>query len=178
MAVAHPRGQVKSKHLEISPNHLQPSRSILNWLLFSLHFTYCLLSFSAEAPCRTRWVLLHREVKQSTFIMPRQTSKRSADAAGLTVIDLEEGPDRVSKTSRNGSPSNLPNSNTDQQFDPSADYIPLTQIAGADEEDAAAAEAVQDSDEPVDTSFILYGSSKSPYAPLLQICGVDTQVFE
>ncbi|CAI7615830.1 unnamed protein product [Penicillium pancosmium] len=97
--------------------------------------------------------------------MPRRTSKRNADAAGLTVAGLEEGSDRVSKTSRNNSPSKPSDSSTGQKVDPpadyidlTADYIPLTQVAGADEEEAAAEEIVQDSQDDTATSnFEIYG---------------------
>ncbi|KAJ5378749.1 hypothetical protein N7509_011868 [Penicillium cosmopolitanum] len=97
--------------------------------------------------------------------MPRRTSKRNADAAGLTVAGLEEGSNRVSKTSRNNSPSKPSDSSTDQKVDPpadyidlTADYIPLTQVAGADEEDAAAEEIVQGSQDDTATSnFEIYG---------------------
>jgi hypothetical protein len=111
--------------------------------------------------------------------MPRRTSKRNADAAGLTVDGLEEGSDRVSKTSRNNSPSKPSDSSTDQKVDPpadyidlTADYIPLTQVTGADEEDAAAEEIVQDSQDDTATSnFEIYGMSGSNY-PLLFCIGI------
>ncbi|KAJ5995004.1 hypothetical protein N7481_001981 [Penicillium waksmanii] len=97
--------------------------------------------------------------------MPRRTSKRNADAAGLTVAGLEEGSDRVSQASRKSSFSTPSDSSTGQKVDPpadyidlTADYIPLTQVAGADEEDAAAEEVVQDSQDDTATSnFEIYG---------------------
>jgi hypothetical protein len=95
--------------------------------------------------------------------MTRRTSKRNADAAGLTVAGLEEGSDRVSKTSRNNSPAKPSDSNTApplDSFDLTADYIPLTQVPGADEEDAAAEEIVQDSqDDTASSNFEIYGTS-------------------
>lgn len=87
--------------------------------------------------------------------------KRGADVAGLTVAGLE-GPDHVSKASRTTAPSNLPNSSAGQRFGETVDYIPLTQVLGADEEDAAATEVVQgsqDSDDAATSNFIFYGMS-------------------
>ncbi|KAJ5241340.1 uncharacterized protein N7469_002931 [Penicillium citrinum] len=90
--------------------------------------------------------------------MPRRTSKRNADSAGLTVAGLEEDQDRAAKTSRNASPSSQPNSNSGQRLGEQTEYIPLTQVAGADEEDDAANELVPDSqDSDYTSNFVLYG---------------------
>lgn len=93
--------------------------------------------------------------------MPRQISKRTAEAAGLTVAGLEEGSDRVSKSSRNNSPAKPSDSSAGKESNLPSDYIPLTQVAGADEEDAAAEEVVQGSQDDTATSnFEIYGKSR------------------
>lgn len=88
---------------------------------------------------------------------PRKTTKRNADSAGLTTI---AGQDRATKTSRSASPLNPPNSNSGQRFGEQTEYIPLTQVAGADEDDAAANELVPDGQDGDHTSnFVFYGAS-------------------
>lgn len=88
---------------------------------------------------------------------PRRSTKRNADSAELTTI---AGQDRATKTSRNASPSNPPNSNSGQRFGEQTEYIPLTQVAGADEDDAAANELVSDGQDGDHTSnFVFYGAS-------------------
>lgn len=116
--------------------------------------------------------------------MPRRTSKRNADSAGLTVAGLEEDQDRAAKTSRNASPSSQPNSNSGQRLGEQTEYIPLTQVAGADEEDDAANELVPDSqDSDYTSNFVLYGASNGkPFVHaancIRRIVGILLNFFE
>ncbi|KAJ5176963.1 uncharacterized protein N7482_002840 [Penicillium canariense] len=95
--------------------------------------------------------------------MTRRPGKRKSDV--VDVVDTAEtgsdhGEARVSKRSRTTLAPDLPGATTAQRLGENADYIPLSQVAGADEDDAQAEDIVQgsqDMDASSLSSSMLYG---------------------
>lgn len=97
--------------------------------------------------------------------MSENSGKRKADAAGLGAISQNSLAARLTKMIRSGVPDlpgaeASPTKTTWQRFGENAQYMPLSQVAGADEDDAQAEVLVQGSqgaDESSVSSAILYG---------------------
>jgi SWI/SNF-related matrix-associated actin-dependent regulator of chromatin subfamily A3 len=82
--------------------------------------------------------------------------KRKSDVVGLTD-DNEARAAKVNRPTPYLDPQDISNG---ERFGESTDFIPLTQVPGADEDDAQATELVegsQDVDEPSPSSSMLYG---------------------
>lgn len=93
--------------------------------------------------------------------MTNYPRKRQSNVLGL--IEQDEGP--APKTSRTAESFSLPVFNsfsTGRRFGERVDFMPLSQVPHADEEDADAAEIIdnsQDADESSLATSILYGAS-------------------
>lgn len=93
--------------------------------------------------------------------MARYPGKRKSDVVDST----EDHEDRAPKTSRTLEPQSF---TTGQRFGESADFIPLnqlSQVAGADEDDAEAADVIPDTQGEAESSLttnILYGRTLAP----------------
>lgn len=98
--------------------------------------------------------------------MPPNPGKRKADEANLGgAVSQSSLASRLTKMIRSGvtdlppAPSK-PNLTTWQRFGQNTQYMPLSQVAGADEDDAPAEDVIQgsqDADESSVSSAILYG---------------------
>lgn len=110
--------------------------------------------------------------------MPSYPRKRKSNVLGW--VDCDE--DRALKTSRTTGSLSPQSFSTGQRFGESVDFIPLnelSQVPGADEEDAEATEIVensQDADESSLASNFLYGSSHC--ISLLGFTGFDSDDFQ
>lgn len=82
--------------------------------------------------------------------MTQLQKKRKSD---VDTVDLTDDGARAAKTSRTTDYLGPQNVNTGQRFGETADYIPLTQVAGADEDDAEATELVQGTQDVDDSSL-------------------------
>lgn len=98
-------------------------------------------------------------VNQASSNMTQHNGKRKPDTVDLTTDDASN---RVPKTSRTGSfdPQTI---TSGQRFGETEDFIPLNQLSqvdGAEDEDAQAAELVQSTQDSGESSmgdYILYG---------------------
>lgn len=134
-----------SRYITRSGLAYSPPSSVLSRFISgraaTLRLLHSSLSF-AEYPCRT---------------MARHPGKRKSDVVDLTTDGAST---RAPKTTRTESSQTA---STDQRFGEPTDFIPLNQLSqvdGADDEDAQAAEVVQGSQESGENSMVnstLYG---------------------
>lgn len=105
--------------------------------------------------------------------------KRKSEAVDLTTNGSDDSDARAAKISRTASSLSPEGTGTStgQRFGESTEFLPLnqlSQVAGADEDDAQAADLVQgsqDVDESSMGSFVLYGrrSSRTPRGYLSKV---------